>query len=598
MTTRVRPTSATPLLAALSAAVLLLAACDADAGSGGGEGQAPTDGKSGGGADGGSGEPGQGTGGDMDQDQGDAAVLASLDHEAYVLSADSATELSLEVSRTLFESAPVVVIATEEEQLRAASAGSALRIPVLIDGPEVAAEVNRLDAELVLALGQITPPDVAVAIPADDEQLAGWLGQGTPIVNVPPDNASAMVAGLDPEVPQLLVPHAGSGSGGAAPGDDEGADDSADEASATAAPLRADVDELPTLAAPTAAQSDPASVAMLSTGRAEDLAALGAARGAGIHALVLPHTDPRASSDSVRAFAQANASTWIGLGADFGEAEDLAWQARTATTGVELPGGGQLLFADKMYVALYGTTSTPALGVLGEQQLEETIARAREHASWYEPLVDKTVVPSLEIIVTVAAADATEDGNYSRELPFDEFEELIDLAEEEGAYVVLDLQPGRSDFLTQAKLYEDLLLRPHVGLALDPEWRLGPDGVHLVQIGQVAVDEVNQVVDYLADLTREHDLPQKLLVLHMFQTRMIPHVDEVDQSRSEVAVLIHVDGQGAPGAKHETWRALLDYAPSVEHWGWKNFYDEDVPMLSPEQTIDQVDPEPAFISYQ
>ena len=40
-------------------------------------------------------------------------------------------------------------------------------------------------------------------------------------------------------------------------------------------------------------------------------------------------------------------------------------------------------------------------------------------------------------------------------------------------YVVLDLQPGRTDFLTQAKRYEPLLALPHVGLALDPEWRLG-----------------------------------------------------------------------------------------------------------------------------
>ena len=39
-------------------------------------------------------------------------------------------------------------------------------------------------------------------------------------------------------------------------------------------------------------------------------------------------------------------------------------------------------------------------------------------------------------------------------------------------YVVLDLQPGRSNFLDQAKLYEPLLRLPHVGLALDPEWRL------------------------------------------------------------------------------------------------------------------------------
>jgi hypothetical protein len=33
-------------------------------------------------------------------------------------------------------------------------------------------------------------------------------------------------------------------------------------------------------------------------------------------------------------------------------------------------------------------------------------------------------------------------------------------------------------------------------------------------------------------------------------------------------------------------------------WGWKNFYDEDQPMLTPEQTVTQVEPVPDLVSYQ
>ena len=235
---------------------------------------------------------------------------------------------------------------------------------------------------------------------------------------------------------------------------------------------------------------------------------------------------------------------------------------------------------------------------LGEQPVEETIARAEEHAGWYADLTDETVIPTHEIIVTVASAGPGGDGNYSEELPIADLEPLVDLAEENGHYVVLDLQPGRTDFRTQAELYEELLLRPHVGLALGPEWRIGPDEVHLVRIGHVEASEVNEVVDYLADLTRENDLPQKVLVLHMFQNRMIPDVEEVDLTREELAVLIHVDGQGAQPDKQTTWRTLRQHAPSIEHWGWKNFYDEDVPMLSAEETMRLVEPTPDFISYQ
>ncbi len=132
---------------------------------------------------------------------------------------------------------------------------------------------------------------------------------------------------------------------------------------------------------------------------------------------------------------------------------------------------------------------------------------------------------------------------------------------------------------------------------MDPEWRLGPDEVHLRQIGQVDVAEVDEVVTWLADLTRSEQLPQKLLVLHQFQARMIPGVDTVDQSRSELEVLVHVDGQGSQPAKQDTWRVLQANAESIDAWGWKNFHDEDSPMLTPEQTM-QVEPQPDFISYQ
>lgn len=54
-----------------------------------------------------------------------------------------------------------------------------------------------------------------------------------------------------------------------------------------------------------------------------------------------------------------------------------------------------------------------------------------------------------------------------------------------GLYVILDLQPGRADLLTQAKRYAPLLAMPSVGLALDPEWKLGPGQVPLQQIGGV-----------------------------------------------------------------------------------------------------------------
>ena len=42
---------------------------------------------------------------------------------------------------------------------------------------------------------------------------------------------------------------------------------------------------------------------------------------------------------------------------------------------------------------------------------------------------------------------------------------------------ILDVQPGRSDFMTEARRLEPWLRQPDVSLALDPEWNMGPRGV-------------------------------------------------------------------------------------------------------------------------
>src|SRR5699024_8481049 len=137
----------------------------------------------------------------------------------------------------------------------------------------------------------------------------------------------------------------------------------------------------------------------------------------------------------------------------------------------------------------------------------------------------------------------------------------------EGMVVILDLQPGRTDFLTQAKEYEELLKLPHVGLALDPEWRLKADQEHLNQIGSVSAEEVNEAVHWPADIAKQEGLPPKMLVLLQFRTSMIAHAPDLAPSRPEVDALIHADGQGTQSAKPGTWRALPADAPAGIGWG-------------------------------
>ncbi len=265
--------------------------------------------------------------------------------------------------------------------------------------------------------------------------------------------------------------------------------------------------------------------------------------------------------------------------------------------GPELPGGGWDL-AGKRFIAMYGTPGTPSLGVLGEQDVEATVARIREIAAPYD-VGDVPVVPTFEIIATVASASATDDGDYSYGISHDVIREWVDVAAREGFQVVLDLQPGRTDFLTQAKRLEEFLVQPHVGLALDPEWRLKPNQVHLRQIGSVTAAEVNTVVDWLVELVRTHDLPDKLLVLHQFKNTMLVNRDDI-RVPEELTVVLHMDGQGGLSSKYGTYGALFDDGrPQAQGMlaGWKNFYDEDRPMANAEQVL-ALDPPSWFISFQ
>jgi hypothetical protein len=264
----------------------------------------------------------------------------------------------------------------------------------------------------------------------------------------------------------------------------------------------------------------------------------------------------------------------------------------------ELPGGGHTLFPGRTMVALYGHPGAPALGVLGEQGVDASVQRARALAAQFAPLAGEPVVPAFEIITTVASSAPGADGDYSAESAPEDLVPWIDAAAAADMYVVLDLQPGRSDFLTQARRYTDLLRRPNVGLALDPEWRLRPGQKHRVQVGSVDVAEVNAVATWLADLTREARLPQKLLMLHQFQAQMIRNREQLVTDRDELSVVLHADGFGTRAEKLETWNRLHQAVPAGVTWGWKNFYDEDRPMFDPAQTLAVGPARPVFVSYQ
>ena len=258
----------------------------------------------------------------------------------------------------------------------------------------------------------------------------------------------------------------------------------------------------------------------------------------------------------------------------------------------ELPLGGTRIFPDYRVVAYYGTAGTGTLGVLGEGSPDQMLPKLRHAAKSFAG--DRKIQVAYELIATVAQAKPGKDGDYSQMIDEAKIQKYVDQAARNKVLVILDLQPGRGSFLPQAKRLEKFLVQPHVGLALDPEWRMGKDKVPGKTIGQVSPAEVNSVSEYVAGLVAQHRLPEKLFVLHQFRTSLLPDVQKITK-RDGLALVQHVDGFGTRSEKNATWNRLK--RPEQFHLGYKLFFDEDVKRYGAADVL-KFKPVPELISFQ
>ena len=448
-------------------------------------------------------------------------------------------------------------------------------------GPEVLSDADGTGIDVSERLFERSEA-VVVASPSRDAQLHGAAVAaelGAPLLV----RAGGAEAAVDAEIQRLGAKRVID-----VPGDDE--------ALAQTAPVASDSAESDVAAIAALEPANPVELQlpeMLAT-EETSLGAAATARAAGARLDVLAVPDPRLTSESMRTVTGQDT---LALGSQWGTTEEYAHRVELAAAG-ELPGGGGLVFPGRRMIALYGHSFAPELGVMGEQDPVAAAALATQYAQQYQPMEEQPVIPAFEIIVTVASEFPGEDGDYSNEAPMETVVPWIDAITEAGGYAVLDLQPGQGDFLHQAKLYEELLKRPNVGLALDSEWKLNPGEAPLSRVGSASAEEINVVADWLAQLVRENNLPQKAFVLHQFQVAMFPDRENIQTVHPELAYVLHADGHGSPGQKYDTWNVLREGLDPNFFMAWKNFIDEDQPMFTPEQTYLEVEPRPWFVSYQ
>src|SRR3954466_9046114 len=193
------------------------------------------------------------------------------------------------------------------------------------------------------------------------------------------------------------------------------------------------------------------------------------------------------------------------------------------------------------------------------------------------------------------AGDA--DGNYSHRQPRRVIDRYLKAARAAKALLILDIQPGREDFMDEVRALRPYLEQPDVSLALDPEWKVPAGQVPGQVIGSMDAADVNEGSAYKSQIVRAGRLPQKLLLVHQFTNNMIGRKELLDQPPG-IALTLNVDGFGDRPNKIAKYNEFT--RPRIArrfHAGFKLFYHEDTNLMPPRQVL-RPRPRPELVVYE
>jgi hypothetical protein len=268
------------------------------------------------------------------------------------------------------------------------------------------------------------------------------------------------------------------------------------------------------------------------------------------------------------------------------------------TGRAELPRGGTSLFPRYRLVGYSGGEASRAFGRLGIGNLDKRIAEMDRAGRAYTK-GGRQPLPVLELITVIVQAGPGRDGEYRSRIDNAQIARYLAAARRHKALLLLNIQPGRADFLAEVKALQRWLVEPDVGIALDPEWAIGKHQVPGHVFGRTTATELNAVAAYLSAFTVAHGLPEKAMVVHQLAPRIIHRVQDIKRHPG-VEMVLSVDGIGARKAKVATWRRLVKPLPPAVHPGFKLFFEEDRAhgkLMTPAQVM-ALTPTPDYVLYE
>ena len=267
-------------------------------------------------------------------------------------------------------------------------------------------------------------------------------------------------------------------------------------------------------------------------------------------------------------------------------ATTVAVTTTTAPPPPELPRGGRQLFPRYRVVGFYGMQNLDVLGAGPPDMVAQRLLKVARP--------DRPVMPMFELIATIAHPFPTPSGLYRTHQEDAIVRSFLEAVRRIDGVLVLDVQPGRDDFLSSVRHWEPYLRQPDVGIALDPEFSMAPGQVPGRHLGRTDAAAVNRASAYVTGIVRRHRLPQKLFIIHQFHDSMIRDKARIAM-RPGLAMTWNADGFGARSAKLEDYRSYT--RDRRFHPGLKLFYENDVDIMSPREVM-RLKPPPRIVNYQ
>ena len=264
----------------------------------------------------------------------------------------------------------------------------------------------------------------------------------------------------------------------------------------------------------------------------------------------------------------------------------------------ELPNGGTELFPTYRLCGYVGQPGAPGQGRLGMGDINERMVELHQACAPYA--AEQQIMPVMELIAVTVMPFPGEDGMWRHRTDLAIVDEWLAIARANNAILLLNIQPGQSDFIDEVMYFEKYLSEPDVGVALDPEWAMAPGHIPMQNFGSVTGQELDLVSQYLAGLVETHKLPDKVMLYHILHPHIITE-EAALLDRPGVVLIKSVDGIGSPADKIATYNQVAANVPPYVNMGFKLFYEEDVAasggLMPPEQVLAIV-PQPWYVLYE